>query len=113
MGSASPSCRPGSCEPGSCSAAARLWNVSSTSRGGGVAEPLLSPFAYARGARVDARWRWRVISGDRSLFDISTRIHNRLHGFPGDGGPPGDGERERYEAALAPNAEALAAEIRP
>jgi trehalose synthase len=89
----------------------RIWNVSSTARGGGVAEMLASLLAYARGASVDARWA--VISGNEGFFSITKRLHNRLHGFDGDGGPLGAQERRDYEATLAPNAEALGTLIRP
>ena len=82
-----------------------VWNVNSTARGGGVAEMLASLLAYARGAEVDARWV--VIEGNSEFFSVTKRIHNNLHGAPGDGGPLGDTERSNYEAALAPNAEAL------
>ena len=81
----------------------RIWNVNSTARGGGVAEMLVTVLAYARGAGVDARWA--VICADAEFFAITKRIHNLLHGIPGDGGPLGDAEREHYERALAPNGE--------
>lgn len=61
-----------------------VWNVNSTARGGGVAELLNSILAYARGNDVDARWL--VIGGDERFFAITKRMHNRLHGFRGDGG---------------------------
>src|SRR3712207_5381567 len=61
-----------------------VWNVNSTARGGGVAEMLRSLLAYARGAGVDARWL--VIEGEPEFFDVTKRIHNRLHGSEGDGG---------------------------
>src|SRR5688572_8708515 len=67
-----------------------VWNVNSTARGGGVAEMLQSLLAYARGAGVDARWA--VIEGDPDFFKITKRIHNHLHGAPGDGGPLGQAE---------------------
>jgi trehalose synthase len=79
----------------------RVWNVSSTARGGGVAEMLTTVLAYARGAGVDARWA--VVCADAAFFAITKRIHNRLHGFDGDGGPLGEAERAVYEAELAPN----------
>jgi trehalose synthase len=82
-----------------------IWNVSSTAQGGGVAEMLKTLLPYARGAGVDARWR--VIGAGPEFFAVTKRIHNRLHGFAGDGGPLGDAEREQYEAALAPCAAAL------
>src|SRR5438445_9279382 len=87
-----------------------VWNVSSTARGGGVAEMLTTLLAYARGSGVDARWR--VIAGEARFFEITKRIHNHLHGFAGDGGPLGEPERERYEATLAASASALVQEIR-
>ena len=61
-----------------------VWNVNSTARGGGVAELLHSLLAYARGAGVDVRWV--VIDGDAGLLRVTKRIHNRLHGYAGDGG---------------------------
>ncbi|MDP9326437.1 MAG: glycosyltransferase, partial [Candidatus Dormibacteraeota bacterium] len=78
-----------------------IWNVNSTSAGGGVAEMLRSLLAYARGAAVDARWT--VIKGNADFFEITKRIHNHLHSFIGDGGQLGDAERQKYEAALKPN----------
>ena len=80
-----------------------IWNVNSTARGGGVAEMLISLLAYARGAGIDARWE--VIQGNDPFFCLTKRIHNNLHGSPGDGGELGDAEREIYEDALRPNAE--------
>src|SRR5213592_3165778 len=61
-----------------------VWHVNSTARGGGVVELLQSLLAYARGAGVDARWL--VISGGDDFFAVTKRIHNHLHGSPGDGG---------------------------
>src|SRR3712207_2333007 len=65
-----------------------VWNVNSTARGGGVAEMLVSLLAYARGMGVDARWV--VIKGNDPFFALTKRIHNNLHGSPGDGGELGD-----------------------
>jgi trehalose synthase len=89
----------------------RIWNVNSTAQGGGVAEMLGPLLAYARGSGVDARWA--VVAGDRPFFTITKRIHNRLHGVAGDGGPLGPAERSAYEAALEPNADDLYALIAP
>jgi trehalose synthase len=75
-----------------------IWNVSSTERGGGVAEMLTQLIAYARGAGVDTRWM--VIDGDPEFFALTKRIHNRLHGDRGDGGTL---DREVYERTLARN----------
>jgi trehalose synthase len=88
-----------------------VWNVNSTARGGGVVELLRPLVAYARGAGVDARWA--VIDGDAEFFAVTKRIHNRLHGAEGDGGPLGDAERRIYEGALERNAEELAQLVRP
>jgi len=82
-----------------------IWNVNSTARGGGVAEMLTTLLAYARGIGVDTRWA--VIEGNEQFFAITKRIHNRLHGYPGDGGPLGAAERAVYEATLAPSARAF------
>jgi trehalose synthase len=89
----------------------RIWNVNSTPHGGGVAELLTSLLAYARGSGVDARWL--VIAADAPFFRLTKRVHNRLHGVAGDGGPLGAEERTLYEAALLPNAAALCELLRP
>src|SRR4051794_36755957 len=78
-----------------------IWNVNSTSRGGGVAEMLVSLLAYARGIGVNTRWE--VIAGNPDFFQLTKRIHNNLHGAPGDGGSLGERERGIYLAALEPN----------
>ncbi|MDX6699095.1 MAG: trehalose synthase [Solirubrobacteraceae bacterium] len=80
-----------------------VWNVNSTSRGGGVAEMLVSLLAYANGAGVNARWE--VIAGTDPFFALTKRIHNNLHSSPGDGGDLGEAERRIYDEALAPNIE--------
>src|SRR5215207_4941049 len=72
-------------------------NVNSTARGGGVAEMLLPLVAYARGLGIDARWL--VADGDAEFFRITKRIHNRLHGVEGDGGPLGAAEEARMRRA--------------
>jgi trehalose synthase len=87
-----------------------VWNVSSTAVGGGVAEMVRSLLAYARGAQVDARWV--VIDGTPAFFRVTKRLHNALHGFPGDGSPLGDRERQLYEAVIAASADELVPMIR-
>ncbi|HWK26270.1 MAG TPA: glycosyltransferase [Solirubrobacter sp.] len=89
----------------------RIWNVNSTARGGGVAEMLGPLLAYARGAGIDARWA--VIDGDAPFFAVTKRLHNRLHGNAGDGGPLGADERTAYEAALAANGDQLVELLAP
>jgi trehalose synthase len=88
-----------------------VWNVNSTARGGGVVELLRPLIAYARGAGVDARWL--VIDGAPSFFEVTKRIHNRLHGSAGDGGPLDERARRIYEDTLAANIAAFANRIRP
>jgi trehalose synthase len=88
-----------------------IWNVNSTAKGGGVVEMLRPLLGYCRGAGVDARWA--VISGQPDFFAITKRIHNRLHGFDGDGGPLGDEERHVYERALAASAAELVELVHP
>jgi trehalose synthase len=88
-----------------------IWHVNSTARGGGVAELLQSLLAYARGAGVDTRWV--VVGGNPEFFQVTKRIHNRLHGSQGDGGPLGDAEHRIYEDTLRDNAEELADMVAP
>jgi trehalose synthase len=88
-----------------------VWNVNSTAQGGGVAEMLQSLLAYARGAGVDARWS--VIEGSPEFFAVTKRLHNRLHGFPGDGGPLGPEEARTFREVSEANAAALSPLVRP
>jgi trehalose synthase len=87
-----------------------IWHVNSTPRGGGVAEMLRSLLAYARGVGADARWV--AIGGDSDFFRVTKRLHNHLHGDPGDGGGLGEPEREAYESNLAECAAELSDLIR-
>jgi trehalose synthase len=91
-----------------------VWNVNTTAAGGGVAEMLQSLVAYARGVGADVRWA--VITpppGIGEFFAVTKRIHNMLHGYPGDGLGLDRTAREVYRAALEPNALELAAMARP
>ena len=87
-----------------------VWNVSSTAQGGGVVELLRPLVAYARGTGVDARWI--VIDGTPEFFQVTKRIHNRLHGAAGDGGPLDDDARRIYEETLRRNAVELRDRVR-
>jgi trehalose synthase len=81
-----------------------IWHVSSTYRGGGVAEILRSMLPYTRGAGIDTRW---VVLRERpEFFELTKRLHNNLHGHPG-AGPVADAERELYEGTLAESARHL------
>jgi trehalose synthase len=79
-----------------------IWHVSSTMRGGGVAEMLHSLLPYTRGAGVDTRW---VVLRERAeFFELTKRLHNNLHGDRGDGGALGAEQRDLYERTLAASA---------
>ncbi len=88
-----------------------VWNVNATATGGGVAEMLTTLLAYSRGAGVDTRWL--VLDGNPEFFRITKRLHNVLHGSPGDGRRLGGSEREEYESVLAGNLENLLTRVRP
>jgi trehalose synthase len=88
-----------------------IWNVNSTARGGGVAEMLASLLAYTRGAGLDTRWV--VIEGDPAFFRVTKRIHNMLHGSPGDGAGLGPADEAAYRAAMERNAGELARLVKP
>jgi trehalose synthase len=88
-----------------------LWNINSTSQGGGVVEILHSLVGHLRGAGVDARWT--VMGADPAFFDITKRIHNRLHGMASPAPRRGAFDREHYERVLAANVPAIASVIGP
>jgi trehalose synthase len=78
-----------------------VWNINSTAKGGGVVELLRPLVGYARSAGVDTRWV--AISGTPDFFAVTKRIHNRLHGGEGDGGPLDGQARRVYESVLEAN----------
>ncbi len=80
-----------------------IWNISSTASGGGVAEMLQGIVGYTRDLAIDTRWM--VISADNEFFRITKRLHNRIHGVPGDDGDLGTAERTHVEEVLAANVE--------
>jgi trehalose synthase len=88
-----------------------VWNVNSTARGGGVVELLRPLVGYARGVGVDARWV--VIEADAPFFEVTKRLHNRLHGAAGDGRALDADARRAYEGPLRAGAEELARLLRP
>jgi trehalose synthase len=89
----------------------RIWHVNSTSQGGGVAEMLRALLPYARGAGVDVRWV--VLAESDGFFDLTKRIHNRLHGDAGDGGELDGAARETYARASERSAEELSRLVEP
>jgi trehalose synthase len=88
-----------------------IWHINSTARGGGVAEILRSYLAYVRGAGVDVRWT--VLNGNPKFFEVTKRLHNNMHGDPGDGGDLGDPERRVYRSTLAEATAELGNLLRP
>ena len=88
-----------------------IWNFNSTAAGGGVAELLTGLIAYARDAGVDARWL--VVRAGPAFFDLTKRIHNNLHGSPGDGGALGAAEHAVYEESLAASTAQIGDMVRP
>ena len=55
---------------------------------------------YARAAGIDTRWL--VVEGDAPFFALTKRIHNLLHGSPGDGGVLGAGRADDLRGAAGP-----------
>jgi trehalose synthase len=88
-----------------------IWNVNSTAAGGGVAEMLHTLLSYARGLGIDTRWL--VIHGNPDFFRITKRIHNALHGEPGDGSVLDGESRNVYEQVCQANATELERFVRP
>ncbi|HYO86511.1 MAG TPA: glycosyltransferase [Dermatophilaceae bacterium] len=88
-----------------------MWNVNATAQGGGVAEMLQILLAYGQGAGTDTRWL--VLDGESEFFATTKRLHNVLHGMPGDGGDFGPAERANYEEVLARNLETTEGVVRP
>ena len=87
-----------------------IINVNSTAAGGGVAEMLHVLLGYVRGIGIDTRWV--VIDGSADFFELTKRIHNRLYGTAGDGGPLGPAEHALYRDTLKPDVDDLAAHAR-
>jgi trehalose synthase len=88
-----------------------IWNINSTAVGGGVAEMLQALVGYVEDLGIDIRWT--VLSGEAEFFAVTKRLHNWIHGQPGDGGRLGAPEADRYNEVLAVHAAALADQIRP
>lgn len=84
-----------------------VMNVNSTATGGGVAEMLPNLLGYLRESGIDAQWT--VIQGNPSFFSLTKRIHNCIHGAPGDGGELGAEEHEVYRQVMRRNAAELLA----
>jgi trehalose synthase len=87
----------------------RIWNVNSTSSGGGVAEMLWSWVGLARDVGIDMNWL--TIGGSADFFTLTKRIHNHLHGELGDGGELGEAERAGFEQIARENADSVVAQM--
>ena len=87
-----------------------IWNFSSTATGGGVADMLQVLVGYTKDLAINIQWL--VISGDAEFFRITKRVHNRIHGQPGDGGNLGPTELDHVRQVMAANAENLGADVR-
>ena len=87
-----------------------VFNVNSTAAGGGVAEMLAGLLPYARGIDIDVRWM--VIDAPPEFFAVTKRVHNLIHGSPGDGRGLGAADRDCYLRALAGQADELLATVR-
>jgi len=87
-----------------------VWMVSSTARGGGVAEML--PTIVSLLGDLDVSIEWVVIgSREPAFFDLTKRIHNLIHGT---GNPELTADdRALYERVNRENAGGLRALIRP
>jgi trehalose synthase len=88
-----------------------LWQINSTALGGGVAEMLRAFLPYAVDSGVDTRWV--VINGTPDFFTVTKRIHNKLHGHPGDGGSLGQTEQLAYREVMDESLEHLLEQVRP
>jgi trehalose synthase len=92
-------------------AGSTIWMVNSTAVGGGVAELLRVLVPYWCAAGIDVRWV--VVRARPRFFAVTKRLHNWLHGHPGDGRELGDRERRIYDQVLARNAAWIADEVQP
>src|SRR3989338_6367488 len=59
----------------------KIYHISSTATGGGVAELLRSQIQYEKSLGLDSRWF--VIEAPRSFFEITKKIHNLFQEKPG------------------------------
>ena len=88
-----------------------VWNISSTAEGGGVAEMLQVLVGYTLGAGINVHWL--VMSGDPEFFVITKRIHNQLHGSPGDGRELGVNDAAHYSRIAGANANGVLRFVQP
>jgi len=87
---------------------ARVWHVSSTATGGGVAELLWSSIAHQRALGLPAGWL--VTDAEPEFFHLTKRIHHGLHGRATTPFTPAD--ERLYRAVTAKSAARLAEHVR-
>ncbi|MGE3742009.1 MAG: glycosyltransferase, partial [Geminicoccaceae bacterium] len=87
----------------------RVWMVSSTSEGGGVAESLPHLIRLLRDLGVTCGWGV-VTPGEPAFFRLTKRLHNMIHGAACD--PPGPADRELYDRVSAALADEMAPHLR-
>ncbi len=85
-----------------------IWIVSSTRRGGGVAEGLPRIVSLMRQLGLSVEWA-SIHSPDPAFFPLTKRIHNQLHGMGRHG--LGRSDRELYDTVSDQLADALANDI--
>jgi trehalose synthase len=89
----------------------RVWAVSSTAAGGGVAAMMRTLLPYWRGAGIDVRWI--VVTGPQEFFRVTKRLHNWLHGSLGDSGPLGPDQFALLRRIASAQLDALIARVAP
>lgn len=88
-----------------------VWNINGTLNGGGVAELMNSTLPYL--LRAGIRTRWLAVETTPEFLDITKRIHNWLHGFPGDDGSLGMRQKEIYDEVMRVNAAEILPHVSP
>jgi trehalose synthase len=88
----------------------RIININTSMSGGGAAEMLRDLIPYVRDAGIDCRWI--AVGGAADFYTITKRIHYRMYGFAGDGGPLGVVEQRCYEKVHAAIADQVAQVVR-
>jgi len=88
-----------------------LWNLNTTLTGGGVAELLGATLPYL--CQAGTRCRWLMIESNPEYLEVTKRLHNWLHGFPGDSGTLGAQEKRVYDKVIDDNAAKLLGMVEP
>ena len=95
-----------------------MWSVSSTARGGGVAEMMPRLLASLRGFGVEAHWLIleAPAASEAPFFVFTKQLHNAIHGvdgLPEASTPAGAAARALYSAVCRREADALADRLAP